>query len=534
MPLRTTPLLLTLSLLAGPGAAPLAAQQRPASAVLTTGQLRASVARFNALDHEDVVNYVPNAQAADWLAQQVPLFECPDSVIQQTYYYRWWTFRKHLKQTPDGFVFTEFITPMKHAGLYNTISSALGHHINEGRWLHDPHYVDQYTRFWLNVDSKKTKKLHAFSGWLEDAVYGRYLVGPDKALVQELLPALTADYRLWETERRLPSGLFWQYDVRDAMEESISGSRKEQNVRPTINSYMYGNAKALAAMAGLVKNDSVAQKYSQKAAQLKALVQSTLWDEKAAFFKVQYAKGELCEAREELGFIPWYFALPADQPPYARQWAQLTDPAGFRAPWGITTAERRAPGFRTHGSGHGCEWDGAVWPYATTQTLKGLANLLTQYKNHGPMTAQVYYDELHTYALSHQKNGVPYLGEYQDEKTGEWLKGDNPRSSYYNHSGFADLVITGLVGLKPRPDNVVEVFPLVPAGQWDWFCLDQVRYHSRLLTVLWDRTGQKYGRGQGLRILADGQEIGRAKTLKRVTARLPAPPPTPPLRGRGA
>ncbi|MFC7667699.1 glycosyl hydrolase family 65 protein [Hymenobacter humi] len=520
MQLRTKPFLFLLSLLGLTGLAEVAAQQAPAS-VLTAEHLRASVARFNALDQEDVINLVPNAQAADWLAQQVPLFECPDSALQETYYYRWWTYRKHLKQTPDGFVFTEFITPMKHAGLHNTISSALGHHLNEGRWLHDPQFTEQYTRFWLNVDSKKTKKLHAFSSWLQDAVYSMYLVSQNQALVQELLPVLSADYRQWEAEKMLPNGLFWQFDVRDAMEESISGGRKAKNIRPTINSYMYGNATAMAAMAKLTKTDSLERKYARKAKQARADVQRTLWDDKASFFKVQYEKGGLCEAREELGYIPWYFSLPADKAKYAKQWEQLTDPAGFQAPWGITTAERRAPGFRTHGSGHGCEWDGAVWPYATTQTLKGLANLLTQYKHHDGMSPQVYYAELRKYTLSHQKNGVPYLGEYQDEKNGEWLKGDNPRSSYYNHSGFADLIITGLVGLKPRADNVVEVFPLVPTGQWDYFCLDQVRYHGRMISVIWDKTGTKYGKGQGLRILADGKEIGRASELKRLTAKLP-------------
>ena len=117
--MKPTRLFLSLSLLSISAAA-----QQP---VLTPEHLRASVARFNALDKEDVINLVPNAQAADWLAREVPLFECPDSAIQETYYYRWWTFRKHLKQTPDGYVFTEFITPMKHAGPYNTISLSLIH-----------------------------------------------------------------------------------------------------------------------------------------------------------------------------------------------------------------------------------------------------------------------------------------------------------------------------------------------------------------------------------------------------------------------
>jgi len=499
----------------------LAQQNTPV--VLNTDKLKSSVAYFNSLDAEEAVkNYVTNAQSADWMAQNVPLFECPDSAIQETYYYRWWTMRKHLKQTPDGYVFTEFITPMNHAGVHNTISSALGHHIYEARWLRNQQYLDEYIKFWLFVDPKQKKpRLHAFSSWLDDAVYNRYLVRPDLAFVQAVLPALNDDYRLWETERKLPNQMFWQFDVRDAMEESISGSRKNKNVRPTINSYMYGNAKALAAMATLAKNDSLARKYKQKEKELKTLVQKNLWDEPASFFKVKYEAGPLCESREELGYIPWYFSLPDDKAKYAKQWEQLTDTAGFKAKWGLTTAERRAPTFRTHGSGHGCEWDGAVWPFATTQTLKGLANLLTQYKHQDGMSSQVYYDELRKYALSHQKNGVPYLGEYQDEKNGYWLKGDNPRSSFYNHSGFCDLVISDLVGLKPRADNKVEVFPLIPAGKWAWFCLDNVPYHGKNITVLWDETGEKYGKGKGLHIYADGKQIYQGKDLKRALVALP-------------
>ncbi|HEY0611841.1 MAG TPA: glycoside hydrolase, partial [Chitinophaga sp.] len=91
------------------------------AAVLSTGKLDKYVAYFNSLDKEEVKNYVPDDQAAQWLQQNIPLFECPDSVIEQTYYYRWWSFRKHLKQTPDGFIITEFIIPVKHAGRYNAL-----------------------------------------------------------------------------------------------------------------------------------------------------------------------------------------------------------------------------------------------------------------------------------------------------------------------------------------------------------------------------------------------------------------------------
>lgn len=497
------------------------AQTSSTGQVLTAAKLQRYVGYFNAIDTETVKNYVPNSQAAAWLSQHVPLFECPDTTIEKIYYYRWWTFRKHLKQTPDGFVFTEFITPMNHAGKYNTISSALGHHIYEGRWLRDTQYINQYIRFWLYTDKQTPKPhLHAFSSWLQDAVYHYYLVNTDKSFVQKNLPELDSDYRLWEEEKQLPDGSFWQFDVRDAMEESISGSRKDKNVRPTINSYMYGNAVAMARMAALTGNDTLQKRYTQKALQLKKIVQDYLWNDAAAFFEVRHPDGSFAGAREAIGFIPWYFKLPDDQPRYARQWAALTDTQGFDAPWGITTAERRHPLFRTHGSGHSCEWDGAVWPFATTQTLRGLSNFLTSYRPEPGITPAVFYRALHTYAWSHQKRGLPYLGEYQDEKNGEWLKGDNPRSSYYNHSCFADLVISDLVGLKPRPDQVLEIHPLIPEAQWDWFCLDNVSYHGRRLSIFYDKTGSRYKKGKGFFIYADGKQVYHGNKIERVLVNL--------------
>jgi hypothetical protein len=490
--------------------------------LLDFNKLKSYVSYFNSIDTEAVKNYVTNDHTYEWLAKNVPLFECPDSAIQKIYYYRWWTFRKHLKQTPYGFIFTEFITPVSFTGVYNSSSSALGHQVYEGRWLHDPQYINQYINFWLYVDPKQKKPhLHAFSSWIDDAVYNYYLVNLNKSFIQQALPTLNLDYNKWESEKQLPTRLFWQFDVRDAMEESISGSRKIKNIRPTINSYMYGNAVALSKMASLVGNDTLQAKYTQKAAELKKLVQDSLWSDSASFFEVRKPDGKFADAREEIGFIPWYFNLPDDKPTYTKQWNQLTDTKGFNAPWGITTAERRHPLFRTHGTGHGCEWDGAVWPFATTQTLKGLANLLTNYQNKDSMTPAVFYNELHKYALSHIKRGVPYLGEYQDEKTGYWLKGDNPRSSYYNHSGFCDLVISDLIGLKPRTDNVLEVFPLIPQNQWKWFALDNVLYHGHVISILWDKTGTKYHKGKGFIIYADGKVIMRSTQLKRVLAKLP-------------
>ena len=95
------------------------------------------------------------------------------------------------------------------------------------------------------------------------------------------------------------------------------------------------------------------------------------------------------------------------------------------------------------------------------------------------------------------------------------------RGRDYNHSTYCDLVITGLVGLRPRADDRVEVNPLVPEGTLDYFCLENLSYHGRTLTILWDRTGGRYHKGPGLRVFADGKEVAHSETLKRLTGKLP-------------
>ena len=199
-------------------------------------------------------------------------------------------------------------------------------------------------------------------------------------------------------------------------------------------------------------------------------------------------------------------------------WNQIIDPDGFYAPFGLTTAERRHPEFRTHGCCK-CEWDGAVWPFATSQTLKGMANLLNDYEQE-IVTDSTYFDILETYVESQYYRGRPYIGEYLDETTGYWLKGDQERSRYYNHSTFNDLIITGLVGLRPRADNVIEVNPLVPDGKWDWFALDQVNYAGKSVSIIWDKDGTKYGKGAGLKVFADGTLVASSAKLERVTGEL--------------
>ena len=475
---------------------------------------------FNTMEPETIVQAIPNAKAWDWMTQNIPLFDCPDRGFEEMWYFRWWTLRKHIRQTPVGYAMTEFLVPRSYADQYNLIASGVGHHIHESRWLRDTTYLDQIMNTWYKGnEGKPMKKIANYSSWMAHSLWGRYLVDGRKNWIVSMLPSLEWEYNHWETTHTREGGLYWQADVQDAMEETISGGRKKKYLRPSINAYMYGNAYAIGKIFALADSVGKSRIYFAKAEDLSEKVHAKLWNEQHQFFETHRIDSS-ANVREAIGFLPWYTHMAYDEPKYSVAWLQAGDPQGFSAPYGQTTAERRHPLFRTHGTGK-CEWDGAVWPFATSQTLTAMANFINDYTNvpSGFPTGtpdSLYFAELEKYMQSQHMRGKPYIGEYLDETTGYWLKGDQERSRYYNHSTWNDLIITGLCGLRPRADNTLQVNPLLPKDKWDYFCLDNVLYHGHNLTILYDKDGSRYHAGKGLRIYVDGQLKGQRDDLGKI------------------
>jgi hypothetical protein len=311
--------------------------------------------------------------------------------------------------------------------------------------------------------------------------------------------------------------------------------------RPSFNSYMYADALAIAAIAELAGEAKTAAVYRDKATDLKKLVQQKLWDPKRQFFLQLYKQDELKDGhhikaltltyqtgqfagnphgREEIGYVPWQFLVP--DAGHEAAWKFLMDRDYFFADFGPSTVERHDPLFYL--SKTCCWWSGQSWPYATTQTLVALANLLNSYSQK-VVSREDYVKLLQIYAKTHRKNGKPYLAEACHPDTGSWEGHDAyNHSEHYFHSGFTDLVITGLVGLRPRADDTVVVNPLAPAT-WDYFALDGVPYRGHALAIVWDRSGQRYGLGAGLHLLVDGKKLASAPSITKLTAKLPAATP---------
>jgi len=478
-------------------------------------KLKTYVDSFNARDEELTPQAVNNAKAYAFLAQQIPLLDCPDADIERTYYFRWWTLRKHWKETPHGHILSEFLPPVPWAGPYNSINCPAGHHVREGRWLKDEAgWMKEYIRFWLDGHGDAL----SYSMWFASAVEDYLNLHPDGVFAAECLPKLIRLYRRREEKSLHACGLYWSHDGRDGMECSISGP----GIRPTLNAYMYGDACAISRLAARLGRTEEAFAFEHKAAQIREKMDCLLWDgdfyrvlpcEKDEFVPSDYrpaVSAEKC-VRELLGYAPWYFMMPAPEKDAAL--SHLTDPEGFASPHGLTTAEQRHPRFLFEHE-HECLWNGYVWPFATAQTLTAVANVLHNRRN-APVSSADYYQMLLTYARSHvltDEDGtrLPWIDEVMHPFTGEWSarrelmedgwkpqRGGYERGKDYNHSTFCDLVLSGLLGIR-RKGGRLTADPLIPES-WDYFCVTNLTKEN--WTVLYDRTGERYGMGKGLRIL---------------------------------
>lgn len=483
------------------------------------------------------------ADSWPWMLANIPWFACSDPQFQEMYYFRWYAWQKHVVTTRRGFVITEWLPkPKMPDGFYGALPDAAPFHLGEARWLRNPEIAEDDARFWLSPDAHP--KEYSFPA--AASVRSVALATGDERLAGNLMPAMIANYRSWEATNQDSNGLFWSIDTRDAMEKSISGD----GYRPTLNSYMFADAIAIAETARAAGDTADADEFEAKAQTLHNLIESKLWNPADQFYEVLSPAADsgiraqkkfkdpgtvlrLSGVRELIGYIPWEYENPA--PAHAVAWKQLFDPRGFAGKYGPTTAERRSPRFRFASSDQ-CTWNGPSWPYATTQTLLALAELLnTQHQSfiddHG------YYRLFSEYVLSQHlrlADGrvIPWIDEDLDADTDEWIAKDIllarhkqvGRGNYYNHSGFSDPLITGLIGLRPQMGNTIVLHPLLPPHTWTYFAIDDLPYHGHRLTILYDETGRQYHRGAGFFLYVDGKKLASRSSLGPLQASLPAAP----------
>jgi hypothetical protein len=484
---------------------------------------------------------------AHWFEKNIPFFDCSDPQITRIYYYRWQLYKSHLKDLGRrGYIVTEFLDDVGWAlKPYQSLNDATAFHINEGRWLKDNCYLDDYINFMYSGGNDRH-----FSEAIAAAVYARYLVNGDRAFAIKNLESMKHIYQLWTNRYDPAKGLYSIEPILDATEYTISsidasggrdGFLHGDAFRPTINSFMFANAVAISKLAVLAGDTNSAETFAANAAAIRDAVETNLWNSDLQHFIDRYQGDnqfvhywDFIRGRELAGYVPWAFELPDSDLKYNASWKHLLSPEELAGPYGLRTVE---PSYEYYMRQYRyvsvdgrqlpeCQWNGPTWPFDTTLVLEAMANLLNDYTQ-DVVQADDYVRLLKQYTRQHYLHGEPDLQEDYNPDTGNVIVG-LPRSHHYNHSGYDDLIISGLVGLRPRADDVLEVNPLIPTdpkstNSIEYFCLENVPYHGQLVTIVYDRDGRHYTRGAGLSIYVNGRQVLMPSALGRKTITISGP-----------
>ena len=285
------------------------------------------------LDHNTLAKKYYH-EDAQWYLDNTPFFECSDTQFEQVYYYRWKLYKAHIRNVGQNqYVITEFINDVTwDRNPYSTINAATMHHIYEGRWLKDNRYMDGYINYMFQQGGNN----RSYSESVADAAYARYLVNKDSGFIMKQLDSMKNSYDQWFDHFDSVKNLYYIPAMPDATEYTIAsidasggkdGFDDGEAFRPTINSYMYGNALAIARIAAMKGDVVTAKLYLQRAAALKKNVEQSLWNDSLQHFTDRYKVNNqyvhfwnFIRGRELGGMIPWYFNLPANTATYNAAW----------------------------------------------------------------------------------------------------------------------------------------------------------------------------------------------------------------------
>lgn len=411
---------------------------------------------------------------------------------------------------------------------------------------------------------------HHFSSWFINGIHAFLRVHPNDDWMVENLPYMERHQQVWDSlftvknPNSKTNGMYKIMDLYDGMEFSLSAVEglihskgpfslyTEENwkdyylgwgttrkaaeteqanrypkafnrgypwyylVRPSVNSYMYGNLTSLSQMYREVGNSKKHDFYDVRAQSVRTQTLDILWDEKSQFF-MSYSAGDnsfgnrdfMASVRESVGYTPWYFhMIPKDKHnKYEVAWDFFKSEKGFYNDKGMTTAERQHPFYNEKAYA----WNGRGWPFQNSVVYKAYANYLRYYK---PTVTQTDRSLLMDYV-----NKLAMMHGRKDKNIGEWYIPSNGEEfggvKDYFHSTFPDIIISDILGVKPTLEGSLSISPLLTESTWNHFYLGELSIHGKLLDIAWKRDWepQKKGNQQALKIWVDGKLVSKTKNL---------------------
>jgi hypothetical protein len=291
---------------------------------------------------------------APWYRDRIPFFESSDKEITNVYYYRWKVFRAHQRDLgSNGYISTEFLDDVGwQTTPWASLNDATGFHLLEGRWCRDRRFKEDYATFILGPSSNRRQ----FSETMAAAVWQGYLVDGVAEDAIARLDNMQTVYNAWNDSFDASKGLYFVEPIRDATEYTMSsidasngtdGFFGGDSFRPSINSFQFANAEAIASLAALKGGmNSTIDLYNSRAASIKSRVQDALWNTTFEHFIDRFQVNNTnvtywdpIRGRELVGMVPWTHSLPDDTLEYAEAWRHVLNSSELAGEHGLRTVK---------------------------------------------------------------------------------------------------------------------------------------------------------------------------------------------------
>ncbi|WP_260837466.1 discoidin domain-containing protein [Microbacterium sp. SLBN-146] len=486
-------------------------------------------------------------------AQDIPYIDVPDPAIEKAIVYRWWGERYNSLDTNESGYVYQYPTTIEGVNLYqNSVVLTQPMHLQDTKWIRNPYLaygqilnVGELSGSSAFLDSPgHTSWNNHYSQYLGTAgleAYNVYGGGPEIAErfasyfegdgVGQLEHYDGNDDKLIAYDTNYMPGndsdaITFGYPRVNA---SAPGARTIE--RPE-SAYVWGAFDAAAKLYEQAGADEAKVAEMQTAAdEIQTAVLDRLWSEEMRMFLAGTSHGAQAAASSGSGTNPLSAAerdlIPAKESNLYDIYSEGLIPK--------EDAETYVDGFRFLRYGDNFpifpfytanQYDRAKFGIGGSNNFSNI-NFTVQYRavraalrDYDPeqkyITPEYAAKLLDWMAWSIYPNGDARVAN-QSEYYSNW----NPTTKTFNRNNpnhvmlgnMNYIYVEDMGGMRPRADDKIELWP-IDLG-YDNFMVNNLRYHGKDLTIVWDRDGSEYGLGAGYSLFIDGERKATANGLGR-------------------
>jgi hypothetical protein len=493
--------------------------------------------RYAALTPDEAFRDGVTAFNERW-AKDIPYIDVPSPAVEKAILYRWWGERYNSLDTNESGYVYQFPVTIEGVNLYeNAIVLTQPMHLQDTKWMRNPYLAygqilnvgelsgssafldspgdgswnNHYSQY-IGTSGLEAYSVHGggtdiaekFAYYFEKDGVGQleHYDGNDNNLI-----SYTANYMPGNDADALTFGY-----------SKSPTSNGRSNIERPESAYVWGDFDAAAKLYGVAgASQTKIDELNDKAGDIKDAIQNLLWDPEEKMFLAKTMEGTTANGPSSRpNHLTDKTHIPVRESNLYDVYAQnLLDPADY---------ETYVDGFRFLSYGDNFP----IFPfYTANQYDKSIVsggsnnfsniNFTVQYR--GVRSGLRYYDpdrkwidEAYAARLLDWMawSVYPNAGDLRVPSQAEYYSNWNATAKTYNRNNHVHVMlgnmnyiyVEDMGGLQPRLDDKIELWP-IDLG-YDYFMVNNVRYHGKDVTLVWDEDGSKYGLGAGYSLFIDG------------------------------